>query len=32
MIGELREAFERHQKDGCVQFQYETSLWYGRLG
>jgi SAM-dependent methyltransferase len=32
MIGELREAFERYQKDGCVQFQYETSLWYRRLG
>jgi SAM-dependent methyltransferase len=32
MLAELRTVFDRHQKDGRVEFPYETTLWYGRLG
>jgi SAM-dependent methyltransferase len=32
MLNELRAVFDRHQKAGRVRFQYETTMWYGRLG
>jgi SAM-dependent methyltransferase len=32
MLRELREVFERHQNGGRVNFEYETSMWYGRFG
>jgi SAM-dependent methyltransferase len=32
MMRELREAFDRYQKDGYVQFPYETTMWYGQFG
>jgi SAM-dependent methyltransferase len=28
----LREAFDAHQRDGAITFDYETSLYLGRLG
>jgi len=31
MLDELRRVFERHRQDGRVRFEYETSMWYGRL-
>jgi SAM-dependent methyltransferase len=32
MLAELRKVFEAYQKDGRVEFPYETTVWYGRLG
>lgn len=32
MTAELREVFDRHQKDSLVAFEYETFLYFGRLG
>jgi SAM-dependent methyltransferase len=32
MLSELRKIFGDHQIDGRVDFLYETSLYYGRLG
>ena len=32
MLRELRELFDRQQKGAYVQFPYETTMWYGRLG
>jgi SAM-dependent methyltransferase len=31
MLAELREIFDRHQREGRVTFEYETELYYGRL-
>ena len=31
MIDELRALFEAHQKDGRVQFDYDTEVYYGQL-
>lgn len=31
MIKELRELFEKYQKDGKVKFEYDTNLYYGKL-
>ncbi|HUP05146.1 MAG TPA: class I SAM-dependent methyltransferase [Bryobacteraceae bacterium] len=32
MLEDLRRAFERHAREGRVEFPYEMTLWYGRLG
>jgi len=31
MLDELREIFEANQKDGKVNFEYETEVYYGQL-
>ena len=31
MIGRLAEIFEKYQKNGRVVFEYDTTLYYGRL-
>jgi SAM-dependent methyltransferase len=31
MIGELRRIFERHEVDGRVKFDHDTTLYYGRI-
>ncbi|MES2439415.1 MAG: class I SAM-dependent methyltransferase [Verrucomicrobiota bacterium] len=31
MLAELKELFNRHQADGRVVFDYQTSVYYGRL-
>ena len=31
MLGELREIFERHVKNGRVAFEYDTLVYYGHL-
>ena len=31
MIDELRALFEAHQKDGRVQFDYDTEVYYGQM-
>jgi SAM-dependent methyltransferase len=31
MIEELRNVFNRHQKDGTVIFEYDTKVFYGQL-
>ena len=31
-FSQLRDIFERHQKNGQVAIQYETELYFGRLG
>lgn len=31
MLRALRSAFDRHQQDGRVAFEYDTRLFYGRL-
>ncbi|HEV7472748.1 MAG TPA: class I SAM-dependent methyltransferase [Pyrinomonadaceae bacterium] len=32
MLKELQETFAAHEKDGIVSFEYETKIYYGRLG
>jgi hypothetical protein len=32
MMAALRRLYEANQKDGIVQFDYETHMYYGRLG
>ena len=32
MLGELRAIFAAHQRDGSVAFEYDTEVYYGRLG
>lgn len=32
MLAALRKLFATHQKDGRVEFPYETTMWFGRLG
>lgn len=32
MLGELRAIFARHQQNGQVAFEYDTRVYYGRLG
>ena len=32
MIAELREIFDRHQRAGEVAFDYDTQVYWGRLG
>lgn len=32
MLNELQQIFERHQKNGAVEFLYSTKLYYGQLG
>lgn len=32
MVGELEEIFNRNEKQGIVSFEYETKVYYGRLG
>jgi SAM-dependent methyltransferase len=32
MLRELRRVFEAHQVDGKVSFEYETQVYFGRLG
>ncbi|MGH9962048.1 MAG: class I SAM-dependent methyltransferase, partial [Pyrinomonadaceae bacterium] len=32
MMGQLREKFESHQKNGHVAFEYDTRVYYGHLG
>lgn len=32
MMEELRELYETHQKNGRVEFQYDTRVYYGHLG
>jgi hypothetical protein len=32
MLEELRRIFEAHQIDGRVSFDYDTQVYYGRLG
>ena len=32
MLEELRRIFEAHQLDGRVSFEYDTQVYYGRLG
>jgi SAM-dependent methyltransferase len=31
MLRELREVFDRFHEAGQVRFEYETTMWYGRL-
>jgi SAM-dependent methyltransferase len=31
MLAELKRLFDIHQEDGCVRFEYETHIYYGRL-
>lgn len=31
MLLELKQLFERHQKDGHIKFDYDTELFYGQL-
>jgi SAM-dependent methyltransferase len=31
MMAELRRIFDAHQKNGTIEFQYETRLYYGHL-
>lgn len=31
MLKDLREIFERHQKQGVVEFLYDTKLYYGQM-
>jgi SAM-dependent methyltransferase len=31
MIRQLHEAFDRHQRDGVVSFEYDTDIYYGRM-
>ena len=31
MLEHLRQLFDRHQANGKVEFEYETSVYYGRL-
>jgi len=31
MMQELKKIFNKYQHDGCVEFLYETKLYYGRL-
>ena len=31
MIEELKEVFDRHQKNGTVLFEYDTKVFYGQL-
>jgi hypothetical protein len=32
MLAELRRLFDRHQRDGRVVFEYDTQVYWGRLG
>ena len=32
MLGDLRQVFDSHQKDGAVVFDYDTVVYYGQLG
>ena len=32
MLEDLRTVFDRNQTEGTVCFQYETTMWYSRLG
>jgi SAM-dependent methyltransferase len=32
MIAELRRLFDRHQREGQVVFEYDTQVYWGRLG
>jgi len=31
MLDELREIFAAHQQSGAVRFDYDTTLYYGKL-
>jgi hypothetical protein len=31
MLAELQRLFDMHQENGCVRFEYETHIYYGRL-
>ncbi len=31
MLAELQRLFDTHQEKGCVRFEYETHIYYGRL-
>jgi SAM-dependent methyltransferase len=31
MLAELRRLFDMHQEKGCVRFEYEAHIYYGRL-
>jgi len=31
MLLELKQLFEKHQKDGYIRFEYDTELFYGQL-
>lgn len=31
MITELKELFDKYQKDGVVKFEYDTNIYYGQL-
>jgi len=32
MLADLRKVFDAYQQDRLVEFPYETTMWYGRLG
>ncbi|MGQ0760517.1 MAG: class I SAM-dependent methyltransferase [Acidobacteriota bacterium] len=32
MLGDLRQVFDSHQKDGTVVFDYDTVVYYGQFG
>jgi hypothetical protein len=32
MLRELRRIFDAHKKDGRVAFEYDTRVYYGRIG
>lgn len=32
MVNDLRRIFEQHQRDGKVRMEYETRVYFGRLG
>jgi len=31
MLDELRVLFDRYQEDGTIAFEYDTSVYYGRI-
>jgi hypothetical protein len=31
MLADLQKLFDMHQENGCVGFEYETHIYYGRL-
>ena len=31
MLGELRALFDKYQEDGAIAFEYDTSVYYGRI-
>jgi hypothetical protein len=32
MLVELRRIFDAHQRDGQVRIEYDTNIYFGRIG